>query len=79
MKYSYRISNIAKPPETPVTTPEPEPIEAIAVLLLLQTPPLVSIVNIVVEPIHKLAVPEITNGLLLTINAIAGIIPIWAV
>jgi len=51
---------------TPVTIPEEEPTVAVPVLLLLQVPPLVLHVSVVVLPSHTAAVPLIAAGELFT-------------
>ena len=43
----------------PVTIPVPDPTVAIAVLLLLQTPPEVESLSAVVEPTHSVVTPSI--------------------
>jgi hypothetical protein len=55
------------PEETPVTTP-PDDTVATPVLLLLHVPPVVASLNVVVEPIHSVAVPVIadTGAVILT-------------
>ena len=45
------------PAETPVTTPVDKPTVAIAVLLLLQLPPVVESAKVIVEPSQTLAEP----------------------
>jgi hypothetical protein len=47
---------------TPVTIPEAEPTVATPELLLLQMPPVVTVLNDVVDPAHTIAVPVIDNG-----------------
>ena len=47
------------PAEMPVTMPVPEPTVAIEVLLLLQWPPVMASVSVLVLPTHALAVPPI--------------------
>ena len=48
---------IQVPAETPVTIPVEEPTVAIAVLLLLQCPPAVESISVVVAPAQTLALP----------------------
>ncbi len=50
------------PPLTPVTTPVPEPIVAVASGLMLQVPPVESVLSVVVWPTHVVAVPVIGSG-----------------
>lgn len=57
---------VALPPATPVITPVVLPAVAIAVLLLLQVPPTVASVKVVVEPAHTTGVPAIAEGAVLT-------------
>ena len=47
------------PADTPVTTPVDEPIVATAGVLLLQVPPVVLLVNVVIAPIQVVSVPVI--------------------
>jgi hypothetical protein len=55
---------VAVPAVTPVTTPDPDPMVAIPLLLLLQVLPEQASVNVVVKPGQTLSVPPIagTNG-----------------
>lgn len=55
------------PAATPVTTPVTEPMLASVVLLLLQKPVPVALVNVVVNPTHTAAVPVIVAGKGLTV------------
>ncbi len=57
------------PAATPVIIPLAEPIVACAVLLLLQTPPPVALVRVVVRPTQTDAVPAIAAGMGLTVTA----------
>ncbi len=50
---------VALPADTPVTTPEVEPIVATSVLLLVHETPEVLPVNVVVDPTQTLVEPEI--------------------
>lgn len=50
------------PGETPVTTPVPEPTVAIVVVLLIQLPPAVASLNVVVAPTQSIAVPVMLVG-----------------
>ena len=45
---------VIAPAEIPLTVPEEEPMEAIAVLLLVQVPPPTVLVRVVVPPTHTL-------------------------
>jgi hypothetical protein len=58
---------------TPVTTPLPDPIVAIDVLLLLQAPPGAALLNDVVEPVHTVIVPVI--GKLDTVTILVAAVP----
>jgi hypothetical protein len=49
-------------PLTPATVPVVAPTVATAVLLLLQPPPIVKSVSVVVPPAHTCAVPVIGSG-----------------
>jgi len=57
------------PGATPLTKPELLPTVAVAVLLLLHTPPVTASLNAVVRPWHTVAVPVIaaTPGLTVTV------------
>jgi hypothetical protein len=59
---------LAVPGETAVTKPDAEPIVATAGLLLLQDPPVIMFVSVVVSPLHNTNVPVIggTSGLMVT-------------
>jgi hypothetical protein len=57
------------PAATPLTVPDPEPTVACAVLLLLQVPPAVPSLKVVVKPTHTLVVPVIAAGTGLTVIA----------
>ena len=50
---------VAVPAATPFTIPVPDATVAMAVLLLCQVPPVVTLLNIVVLPVHTVAVPVI--------------------
>ena len=54
----------------PVTIPVEEPIEAIAVLLLLHVPPAGVLFSVVVAPKHAIRVPVIGDGKLVTVTVI---------
>ena len=54
---------VVVPGDTLVTTPEPEgTMVATEVLLLLQVPPAVASLNVVIKPMQTLAKPVITDG-----------------
>jgi len=55
---------VAVPAATPVITPEEDPIEATAVLLLLHTPPDVLLLSRDEAPIHTVVTPVIGVGVL---------------
>ena len=58
---------VALPLATPVITPVPEPAVAIVISLLLQLPPTVTSLNVVVKPEQTLSVPDIDDGSGLTV------------
>ena len=47
---------------TPVNTPDEEPMVAVAVLLLLQLPPVVALPSVVVAPSHTGVDPVMADG-----------------
>ena len=53
---------VAVPADIPETTPEEDPIMAIAVFVLVQTPPLVPSLNAVVSPAHTFGEPVMVVG-----------------
>lgn len=53
---------VAVPAVSPFTTPEDEPMVATAVLLLVQLPPLVASLSVVVLPMQRLAVPVMADS-----------------
>ncbi len=57
---------VAVPAETPVTSPEVNPTVAIEVLLLVQLPPGIKLVRVIMEPAQTLPAPEIEEGVGLT-------------
>ena len=67
------------PPDTPVTTPEEDPTVARAVLLLLQVPPEVASVNVVVKNGQTTAVPPIAAGEELTVTGVVILHPVGSV
>jgi hypothetical protein len=66
----------AVPTETPVATPVDEPMVATDVLPLLQVPPLVASVKVVVAPTHTESAPDIAAGIALTVNALVAAQPV---
>ena len=67
---------VTAPEVTPFTVPVEEPMAAIAVLLLLHTPPEVASVNVVVKPTHTFVVPPIAAGFGLTVKLVTAIQPV---
>ena len=67
---------VVVPAVTPVTTPVEELIVATAVLLDVQTPPVVVLDNVVVDPEHTAVVPviEATVGNVVTVTAVAALV-----
>ena len=67
---------VAVPAVTPVTIPD-VPIVATAVLLLLHTPPVVVLLNVVVEVAQTIAVPVIVpatgSGLTVTFTVVVAV------
>ena len=53
---------ITVPDVLPVAMPEVAPIDATPVLLLVQVPPVVALVNDVVAPTHTVALPDTGSG-----------------
>jgi len=70
---------VTTPSVMPVTVPVEDPIVATPVLLLLHTPPLVELVNVVVKPTHTLVVPPIAAGFGLTVKLVTAIQPVLSV
>jgi hypothetical protein len=62
---------------TPFTTPDEEPTEAVAGVLLLHVPPVVILVSVMDEPRHTLPGPEIAagNGLMVTMADVLQPVP----
>jgi len=54
----------------PETMPVPEPTEAIDGLLLLQVPPLVAWLSVVVAPSHTSVVPVMAVGAVFTVTVV---------
>ena len=67
---------VVVPADTPVTVPEAEPMVATAVLVLLQVPPEVASLNVVVKPTHTVEVPEIAAGKGLTVTLVTARHPV---
>lgn len=59
---------VAVPELTPVAMPVDEPILAIAVLLLLHVPPAVASLSVVLNPTHRLLLPVMAAGDVLTVS-----------
>jgi hypothetical protein len=58
----------ALPAAIPVTTPLAEPTVAVAVLLLLQVPPVAALLSVVAPPTQSDAVPVLVPGAALTVT-----------
>ena len=67
------------PAAIPVTTPVREPTLPCALLLLLQTPPTVGSLSVVVDPTHTTGKPVMAKGVLLTVTAWVAIQPVGIV
>jgi hypothetical protein len=63
---------VAAPTPTPVTMPEDEPTDAIAVLLLLQVPPVVASLSVTVAVVHTLFRPVIVPAVAGTVLTVIG-------
>jgi hypothetical protein len=61
---------IAVAPVTPVMIPVDEPARAMVPLLLLQVPPGVLLLNVVVEPAQNTIVPVIASGIGFTVTVV---------
>ena len=59
--------------------PEPVPIVATPVVLLVHVPPLVALVSVVVAPTHTLAVPPIVAGFALIVAVVTARQPVLKV
>ena len=68
---------VVVPAVTPVTTPVEELIVATAVLLDVQTPPVVVLDNVVVDPEHTAVVPviETEGSVVMVIVALSELVP----
>ncbi len=71
---AYPIRTV--PEERPFTMPDDEPMEAIAGLLLDQTPPDVAFVSVVVAPMHIAVGPAIAAGEGITVTTTVAIQPV---
>ena len=67
---------VVVPASTPLTTPEPVPIVATRVLLLVQLPPVAASVKDVVKPTHTLVVPVMADGNGFTVTGVVIIQPV---
>jgi hypothetical protein len=63
------------PAAMPVTTPEADTVPS-ALMLLLQFPPGVTSVSVVVEPTHTEVVPVIATGVWFTVTTAVAIQPV---
>ena len=70
------VTVVATVTEPPITTPVADPTVAIAVLLLLQVPPVEPSLNVVVKPEHTCKVPVIATGNGLTFTVTVSIQPV---
>jgi len=70
---------VRAPADTPVMIPVVLPAVASVVLLLLQVPPVVALLSVVVRPAHTLVVPLIAAGSGLTVNAVVMLQPVASV
>jgi len=61
---------VAVPAETPVTTGDVEPTDAIVPSLLLQVPPPGAEPRVIVEPAHTVDGPVISDGTAFTITGV---------
>lgn len=63
------------PTDEPVTTPEPEPTVATAVLLLVQTPGVEASLNVVDRPEQTEVLPRMPAGKGLTVTVLTAVHP----
>ena len=61
---------VAVPAEIPVTVPEPEPMVAMAGLLLVHMPPVTALVRVVVAPTQTCRVPPMEAGVVTTVTIV---------
>ena len=73
----YEITEV--PADTPVTTPVDELTVATAGVALLQVPPAVALLNVVVDPAHSVRVPVIAAGRGLTVTVAVRKHPVGSV
>ena len=59
---------VTMPAAIPVTKPVLEPIVAVVIPLLVQLPPVVGSLNVVVNPTHTLLAPVLAAGFALTVT-----------
>jgi hypothetical protein len=64
------------PAATPVTTPDAEPMVATLVVPLVQVPPDVALVNVLVLPTHTDSEPLIAPGNALTVTILVAAQPV---
>src|SRR5438552_391935 len=67
---------VATPAATPVTMPVEAPTVAVPVALLLQVPPLMASVRVMVAPVHTVEEPEIADGADTTVTVILVLQPV---
>lgn len=67
---------IAVPADTPVTIPVDEPMVAMAVLPLLQSPPPAPSLSVVVVPTHVCNIPVIVVGPEFTVTVVIAVQPV---
>jgi hypothetical protein len=60
----------------PLTTPPDDVTVASEVLVLLQVPPVVAFVNVIVVPVHKVVAPEIAAGKAGMVFTVTGFVAI---
>lgn len=66
---------VVVPAISALTTPDDEPMVAMAGLLLLQVPPGVASVSVVVKPMQPLVVPFMVPGSGFTVTAVIAVQP----
>ena len=67
---------VVVPGATPETIPALMPTVAVEVLLLLQVPPTVASLNVVVKPAHTFDAPVIADGVGLTVTVVITLQPV---
>lgn len=70
----YVITDV--PPDTPVNTPVAEPIVATPVVPLIQVPPEVASLSVIVDPSHTAVLPVIVAGNGLTVTVVLVLQPV---